>query len=210
MKYIPDTCNIDSRLDEEMYLILQVKYRNGFIKYLSSFINFDELINEMKNNNIPVIEDKEYNFYHNDYLINSDYLFIRNNIHIENLSDEDLSYLQKFDNEDDMENNNFYNRTYKNVMFEPGEYVSYGLFPNDSNIKKSNAIVFEFAYDQKKCESLEQLNKIKETIKNTSNKIKQSMNDAGIECDFIEYKAIPELFSIDDLYKEEMKKQRKG
>ena len=204
MKYIPDTCVNDNRLDDDMYLILQTNYRNGFIKYLSSFVDFDKFINELNNSDIPVIEDKQYNFYHNDYSINSDYLFIRNNIHIEKLSDEDLAYLSRIDSNDDKDND-FYKRTYKNVMFETGEYVSYGLFPNDSNIKRADAIVFEFAYDQKKCENLEQLNKIKETIKNVSNEIKKSMNDAGIECDFIEYKAIPELFSIDDLYKEEMK-----
>ena len=193
MKYIPDTCVTDPRLDEEMYLILQVKYRNGFIKYLSSFVDFNKIYNDLKNSNIPVIEDKEYNFYHNDYLIDTDYLFIRNNIHKKKLSNEDLSYLNSLENTN-FENNSFYNRTYKTVMFENVDYASFGLFPNDSNVKNAKSIIFEFAYDQKKCEDLNQLNYINDTIKKVFKEIKESMKEADIECDFITYNCIPENF----------------
>lgn len=206
MKYIPDTCKNDTRVDDELYSILQIQYRNGFIKYLSKYINFDE-INDMINelDNIPVVNDMHYNFYHMNSLLDNKYLYLRNNIHIEKLSDDDLNLLDNIDFLDTV-SDDYFKRTYESVLFEDGENISYEEYPNETNIKKSKSIVFEFAYDQKKCESIEQLKNIRKLIDMIFRKIQVALEKENINCDFLVYNAIPEIFSLEELEKENIHK----
>ena len=197
MNYIPDTCFNDNRVDNELYLILQIRYRNGFIKYLSQFIDFKSVCNLFDESIIPSIDDEKYNFYHRNSLLHNKYLYIRNNIHIEKLSNEELLNIKSLD--DKYLNNNFYENTYKKVMFEEGSLTSYGLYPTNENLKKSQAIIFEFAYDQKKCESIEQLKQISSIISKAKNMLQDSMDKANINVDFLVYKCIPDIFETSDL-----------
>ena len=65
----------------------------------------------------------------------------------------------------------------------------------DENLVNSKTIVFEFAYDQKKCESIEQLKIINEAIDEIFALIeKQNKENINMPVSFIKYHMIPDLF----------------
>ena len=189
MLYIPDTYKVDNRLSKDVFLDLQFKYRNGISKYLSEIIDFDSINEEIKDIGIPIVEDSEYNFYHRNSFFGNKYIYLRNNIHIERLNDIELDNL-----EEDKVDMNFYENTYKRVLYEDGDLVSYGVHPNDMNTKKSKAIVFEFAYDQKNCKSVSELAKIEECYEKIFREIKKKLDEKDIESDYLVYRCLPDIF----------------
>ena len=192
MRYIPNTYSDDNRLNEEAFLELQFKYRKGISLYLSQFINFKKIDEEIEKIGIPIIEDSEYNFYHRNSFFGSKYLYLRNNIHLERLSDEELEKLK----EDGFNELNFYKDTYEKVMYEEGDLTSYGINPTDDNTKKSKALIFEFAYDQKKCKTLEELRKIDDCYTRLFKFIKEILDKENIESDYLVYQCIPDIFKV--------------
>ena len=199
-KYMPNS--FDEKLKKEKYdddnkfLIAQIKYKELFEKIIDSFIETDQidLYISQKNIDIPFINDDEYNFYHKYSNLKSKYIYIRNNYHVENLSKEEIDELL-YSNKLDM---NFINKTLNKVIFEEGDESFFGL-PTNSSLADSKSIVFEFAYNQKECKSIEQLKDIEGIIKEINqfieNKLKSKIN---IKISFITYKAIPDIYSIEE------------
>ena len=192
MQYIPNTYPKNIEMDEEKFLNLQLKYREGISMFLSQFIDYKSIDKKICDFvNIPVVDDSEYNFYHMKSSLNSKYLYLRNNIHIERLSDEELEELIN----NDFSDLTFYKDKLEKVLYEDGDMVSYGIYPNNSNTKKSKALIFEFAYDQRKCESIEQLKKIEIVKDEIFSYIKSSLENSGINCDFLVYQCLPVIFT---------------
>lgn len=198
MKYIysPDSYNetlIENKFESyDEFLDLQLKYRSGFERILNCLANFksiDDLINR-QSFTIPKISDKDYNFYHKFSTLDSDYVFLRNNFHIENLSVEDIEQLKKMENV----NMEFLNKTLYRVIFEDGEQSCYGI-PKKENFVDSKSIVFEFAYDQKKCDSVPQLNQIKNFEKSVFNYLDKCFeNKINIPISILSYNAITDIY----------------
>ena len=196
MQYIPDTYTKDTRLDDNTFLELQFKYREGFSKYLSSIFNFNTIDEEISKYgvDIPTIEDNDYNFYHKNSKLGSNYLYLRNNIHIERLSDEELKRLL----DDDQTDLSLYVDTFEKVLYEDGDLVSYGIYPNDMNTKSAKALVFEFAYDQRKLKSVDEIVKIKHCYDDIFSFINDKLNEKNINSDFLVYRCIPEIFKREE------------
>lgn len=200
--YIPDTYNVkkifDNNLDD-VFVDIQVAYRKIFESLLSKVINFKEIdkyIEESKID-IPVVDDFDYNFYHKYSTLGSKYVFLRNNIHIENLSDIELSELRVSENLDF----DFLKRTISKVIFEDGDLSFFGP-PMDETKVSSKSMVFEFAFDQKKCKSIEQLDLIENAIQKINTYIKKNIEEnLKIPVSFIVYRAIPDLYFNDELKK---------
>ncbi|MBR3897759.1 MAG: hypothetical protein IKJ43_00575 [Bacilli bacterium] len=194
-KFVPDTydrslinnLNLSSNFNN-----LQLLYKKAFEKYYGDMIKAYTIDKYIKDNNlfVPSIDDSEYNFYHKDSSLGSNYLFLRNNIHIERLNVEEIRELSNNPSKE------FIDKTFKNVLFESDENIStfFGT-ANDQTRVLANSLVFEFSYDMKKLESLEQLKQIEELINRVryfvENEIPKQM---GVNTSFIEYKAIPDLF----------------
>lgn len=195
MQYIPDTYINDSRVDNNTFLELQYKYREGFLKYLSTIINFGTIDEEIEKYDvdIPVLDDQEYNFYHHNSAIGSNYLYLRNNIHLERLNDEELKRLVS--GEEDI---NYYADTYQKVLYEDGDLISYGIYSDESNIKKAKALVFEFAYDQTQTKSVEDLLKTRKCYNDIFSFIKDKLGEKNIETDFLVYQGIPRIFDKEE------------
>ena len=112
-KFIPDSIKIDDSiplnysLDE--FLELQISYKQSFEKILTDIVDFAYFDNWVKNNinDLPIVNDKEANFYRKFSTLNSDYIYLRNNIHIEKLDFKELNELRSNVNKD------FLLRTYK-------------------------------------------------------------------------------------------------
>ena len=196
MQYIPDTYLDDTRVDYDTFLELQFKYRKGVINYLSSIFNFKSIDEEISKYDvdIPIVEDTDYNFYHKNSNIGSNYLYLRNNIHIERLNDEELKKLLN----EKITDLSFFKDTFERVLYEDGDMTSYGIYPNDANTKKSKALVFEFAYDQRKLKSVDELLKIRKCYNDVFSFISDKLNENGIESDYLVYECIPELFKKEE------------
>ena len=65
-KYVPNTYDRIkvNQIGEDIFLEYQIKYRESIEKFLQSKINFEEIEKELNELNLPIIEDKDYNFYH--------------------------------------------------------------------------------------------------------------------------------------------------
>lgn len=173
-QYLPNTYE-KNKIDEkqftdEEFLQYQIKYRNAVQTLLEETLNFKKIDSIISSclSEIPKVEESEYNFYHYKSAFKNQYIFLRNNIHIERLSDEELNELRNYILCNTEINKEFINKTITKVLFEDGDYCFVGI-PNDSTKVPSKSIIIEFAYNQKKCTSLKQI----ADIKNCYTKIKE-------------------------------------
>ena len=195
MKYIfvPDSYDyniIKNNFSEEEFLELQNKYRNSIEEMLSKIIDFKQLDEKItKVLKVPVVEDKDYNFYHKFSNLGSNYIYLRNNIHIERLSKEDVERLKSNNIDED-----YIKRTLPNVMYEEGEATFFGN-PIMEKLVNSKSLVFEFAYDQTKLETVQEIN-IVERMGNELKKYLETIirNSLNLPTSFIQYKRIPDYF----------------
>ena len=202
MKYMYFPNSYDENLkmskfkDDNEFLSAQIQYKMMFEKIIDSYITsskIDASINSY-NIDIPVVDDRIYNFYHRYSKLQSKYVYVRNNYHVENLSQEEIDLLL---HQEEI-TKDFFDKTLERVLFENGDKTFFGPAV-DSNLVKSKSIVFEFAYDQKKCTSVEQLITIENVIYRVSQYIENCLKSKiNIPVSFITYKAIPDIY-----YKEE-------
>ena len=197
MKYIymPDTYNeemISSKFSDEMdFLNAQKRYRSEFEKILKSIINFKGLDDYIRESNIdiPILSDKEYNFYHTGTL-ESNYIYFRNNVHVEKLDPADIEKIKSNEELD----SSFFSRTLETVFYD-GKYSTFFGAPMPENSVNCRSLVFEFSYDKKLVKELDQLFKIEEVIKKISKLLSEQVKDKlKLDVSFIVYDGIPDYF----------------
>lgn len=195
--YIPNSYNpktIESKFkNEEDFVAVQVLYRHGLEELIKKFIDFKQLDEYilLKKVIVPKVEDKEYNFYHKYSSLESDYIFLRNNFHVENLSEEEIRMLREGDINGNVD---FFASTLANVLFEDGTNTFFGP-PSDSTEVNSQSVVFEFAYDQTVCTDLGQLRDIEQIGKEVFKQIEEYMKKFfNLPTSFLVYKSIPDLY----------------
>ena len=87
-----------------------------------------------------------------------------------------------------------FGKTLKKVLFEKGNSTFMGT-PMDETSVLSQSIIFEFAFNQKECTSVEQLKKIKEVSKECFKMIGTCINEKfDISVSYLIYNAIPDIF----------------
>lgn len=210
MKYqcIPDTYN-KRKIEEKGFSDLefenlQKKYIESFEKWLMQKIdlsNINQCIANCKSS-IPVMEDKEYNIYHKNSSLGNDYLYLRNNVHIENLSEQELSELYNSILAEESLAEEFLHKTIAKVLYENGDATYYGI-PSPESEVPSKSIVLEFAYDQKKCNSIEQVINIRNSFAEIQKEIIESnRNNSDFPIFLLMYNGIPDLFRESMMRKE--------
>ena len=121
-------------LSDQEFVDCQVKYRAAIEKKLKEKINFQEIDREMEEHQVPIINDMDYNFYHKFSTLDSKYVFLRNNYHIERLAPEDLKYLQACLKNNQELSDEFLKRTFETVLYETGDLAMLGV-PLDENME---------------------------------------------------------------------------
>ena len=139
--------------NKEDYLSLYILYRKLFNKYIINTLNLKKYEEELKNSNlnfIPVIEKKQdiYQFIVSDEL---DYFYIRNNIYLEHLTNEEINYLRSLSNTN-IDSTEFIEKTYKKVIFNDalnnGKLCKVFYGPQSKIFSApNNALVLGFRYD---------------------------------------------------------------
>jgi len=198
MTYIPDTYNNDEIAlkftNYETFLELQKKYRTALELYLDKLVHLREVESEILKSSleIPKTNDTEYNFYHQSQVLTSGYLYLRNNIHLERLSKEEIEYLIKADKIDD----NFIAKTIPTVIYEEGERIFVGP-PQPETEVLSQSVVIEFSFASARCTSTEQYFAIEVLNKKIFEILKENFQKAKIPLSCITYYKIPDYF-LDD------------
>lgn len=197
-KYIPETINsklyTEKYKDYDSFLQDQILYRQIFEEYLKIKVSFEELDKYIEANNIsiPLIEDKDINFYHKFSHLYSKYLFLRNNIHVEKLNSEEIMELHNLKNSEQ-----FILKTYEKVLYEDGDFVFAGV-PRDENLVASKSIFFEFAFQFSKLEDIKTLTEIKKIEAKILAFLKTNLDFNQIE--LIEYNGMSKfLFEENDI-----------
>lgn len=133
-----DSMSLES---QESYLKLYKLYNNLLVQYLIKKYDlnlYDKMIKD-SNRLFTKVDTNDmdiYQYVSSKYL---DYLYIRNNIYIEKLSQEELLYLSSTKELLDSNNEQFIEKTYKKVIFE-NEYTMYGP-DNSKYLKKPNTLI---------------------------------------------------------------------
>ncbi len=174
--------------DRILYLHLSTIYRtllNKYIKYIS-LQKYDDLIlnsdldfKKVKN------EAKDFYQYYNNAGLN--YYYVRNNIYVERLNEEEKQFLiRKMSNVDynlDDESISFIEKTYKKLIEEKNEKIENNYFlnfgPNTSErfFSPNNSLVIGFRYDlsNSKDNWLENLNRKNEYSKLLNSEIEKDL-----------------------------------
>jgi len=202
-RFIPDSYDYDSisKLNNSGFnvLELQIYYKQSLEKLLGSLFSFssiDKYIEGLQNQ-IPIIKDENYNFYRKYSCLNSRYVYLRNNIHIERLTEEEIYILRDNLYHGNLLDFDFIYSTLSRVIFENGDYVFYGN-PIMKNLVKSQSIVFEFAYNGLKCQTVEQYEQIQRAFslifEKTNEIISKKLN---IPLSMVIYDSIPDNYKIE-------------
>lgn len=191
--YIPNSYNpelVDSLFSEDEFVELQKKYRQVLEQIIRKVVDFKQIDKKIKKVlQVPIIEDTDTNFYHKFSSLQSDYIFLRNNIHIENLSSEELQQLKTAEIGDD-----FIFKTLSKVIFEEGDEAFYGV-PVLKNAANCKGLVFEFAYDQMQLLEVKELQIIRSMINEITAYLKKVLQTSfPYPVSVITYNGIPNLF----------------
>lgn len=196
MKYLPDTYQYhlieNIGLEENEFEFYQIKYRNYVELLLMSYLDFSSFDTEI-NNMLPVMEDKDYNFYHKNSTLGSNYVYLRNNIHIERLTKEEFQYFKNLcsKNEKDI---SFITRTFGKVLYEYTDTAMYGMQIPKYEVS-SKGLVFEFSFDQKKIKTMEQIKFSRSYyVKIFDILVEKLHKQLNIPISLVKYNGIPDLF----------------
>ena len=153
MMFIPDTIDYSKAyslgFDDEQFLSLQVKYKQLFERMVISQIDFSSVEQRLHDSHYPIVNDNDYNFYRKYSTLGSNYIYFRNNIHIERLTEEEIKELTS-----ETINMDFLRNTYEKVLYEDGDITFLGD-PSDSTRVPSKSIILELAVDFKEIQDLE-------------------------------------------------------
>lgn len=195
-KFIPNSYKLDENTDYEKFLKKQILYRKSFEAILCKYIDFQKIDERIKSLNLPIVYDKDYNFYHKFSSLNSEYIYLRNNIHVERLNKEEDEYLENCLLKNQLLDFDCINKTYSRVLFEDGEKVFCGS-PTSKNMVDSKSIIIEFAYNQIKCNIEQILNcgEVFEIIKESINSI--LVDKLNLKTSYVIYNSIPDEYKLE-------------
>ena len=181
-------CNIQNDENMQKYIMAYNAYNNLLVQYFMKNYYLSNVDKEMEkhSNTYPEIDSSEKDLYQKSSEGYLKYFYIRNNIYIERLNQEQLNYLLSIYNSDDLsldqEKEKFIETTYLDVILEKHDKyiadVNYG--PDSLNFyKPNNSIIIGVRYNQFK-----NINNDKETLKNFA----QAEGKLQVLTNFLEYK----------------------
>ena len=137
----------------EKYNTIYKKYKLLLDSFLNSKLNIKSFDEELQKSNLDFrkIDSEEKDFYQSNSSLDSSFVYLRNNLYLDKLSNEDLDKVYSLNEEDIKSLNdelvNFMLKTYKDVICGGEGFISYG--PNSEDYwKPSNSIVFGFRYNE--------------------------------------------------------------
>ncbi len=137
-----------SNEEKEIYLKMYLNYSNLLYMYLIKKLDLDKFDNLLvtSKSNLKEVVELEKDFYQKLAKGYLKYLYIRNNLYIERLSDSEKEVLLNIDKQ--INYDNFIESTYQKVMFESVEEVFNLCYGPDSTsfLKPSNIILIGYRF----------------------------------------------------------------
>lgn len=150
-------CNIQTDEGIENYMILYNTYNTLLIQFLIKkfyLLNVDKEL-EKKKDIFPEVPDENKDLYQLSASRYLKYFYLRNNIYIERLSQDDINYLYQIYKNNDFilndEKKQFIDKTYLNIILDNpnSNNISINYGPDNSKyIRPSNAIIIGVRYNQ--------------------------------------------------------------
>lgn len=145
-------------ITEEEYAEIYSIYRKLFTEYMIEKLNLKEYDRRIKNSGLNFCVNKEedmdlYQYFSSEYL---DYFYLRNNLYIEKLNDNELDFFRKKlktgnYNLDD-ESRVMMEKTYQKIIFEDvlgnGEECTTFFGPSSGYMAKNNGLIIGVRYDE--------------------------------------------------------------
>lgn len=153
-----ETCfpKIEIENTDEQFLGVYSLYNKLVVDYLDKNLKLSDFDNHFKNNELNYIKVNDndmdiYQYLSSDFL---NYFYIRNNLHLERLDNDEYKFLinKSLNNDDSLDETSemFINKTIKKVLSESldGEYeINYGP-SNPKFYAQTNSLVIGFRYDE--------------------------------------------------------------
>ena len=135
---------------ENKYFDLLNKYNKFLTSFLKEKLPLEQIDENMGKSelNFVKIKEEDMDFYQITNTSNLDYIYLRNNLYIEKLNEDDIKYLEK-KKEYDEEVSTFISRTFKNVInpYKDSKMIFYG--PENRNFMcNSDELVLGIRYDE--------------------------------------------------------------
>lgn len=163
--YAPDTYDYnvlnEKKVSDSEFVMMQLKVKEGIEHLLNGVADFKKVDNYIFScvSDIPLCDDEDYNFYHYNSKLGSKIVFLRNNIHVERLSLEEMEIVNQAIVNDLPLNTIFVEKIIEKVIYEDSDNIFLGT-PLDKNLVNGKSIILEFAFNDLETTSLEQYKKI--------------------------------------------------
>lgn len=135
---------------KEDYLLVQKNYLNYLSIYLNSLYDFKEIDKTLKENDFELLKEKPYYFRISE--LGSEYIYLRNNVHCERLTEEQIVSLKDSENLNEDQGIDLVKSTYVEVLsvkpdnFANTSKLSYTQGSNIENVVENTALVFYVNY----------------------------------------------------------------
>lgn len=153
---------------KEDYLLVQTNYLKYLSIYLNSLYDFKEIDKTLKENDFELLKEQPYYFRISE--LGSEYVYLRNNIHCERLTEEQITFLKNVQDSDADQGIDLVKNTYIDVLSAKSENftdtfkLAYTKGSNIENVVENTALVFYINYktpvfDSNEKESYVEINK---------------------------------------------------
>lgn len=195
--YNPNTYNYELMEQKNLtsdFVTLQVKYRESIEALFKRFYNFQKLDDLFIQLGGVPFNDKEYNFYHKYSTLGSQFVYLRNNYHIELLTETEIAFIRNCISNGTLLSDDFIKKTAIKVLLEKGNTICFNYVTLE-NFIFSKSFIFEFVYDVLACSSVAQIKALENLIKDTEKALKRTFKDElEIPIDGIVYTGSPDIF----------------
>lgn len=197
--YVPDTYDRDlikeKFKDDDEFLKCQLEYKKAFESILNKVYDFSGIDEKVNSDGLvpKPITDAHF-FYHQTSNLHNNYVFLRNNFHVERLDKEDIENLKNGIITQDL-----FNRTLPDVIFEGGDETFIGQ-PINKNLVKSKSIYFEFGYNEYDVDDYELVEQIESKRDQIFKEIEEAIKGKiGIPLSFITNDSLSTMLNEDGL-----------
>lgn len=164
----------------EKYFEMQALYRKGLDIFLDEELQLTAIDKELSLDKLGITECKDKDLYRKYSTLNTTYVYLRNYVHIERLSDKQIEFLYgritECNEEIDQELYNLVKNTFEDVLIYDFSEKKIELFrdcvnaiPPYANVN-SNSLIIMISYDIKNDDDYEKYRKNKDLLENYSNK----------------------------------------
>ncbi len=141
---------ISKRGLEDKYFDLLNKYNSFLTSFIKEKLPLEQIANNMNKSELDFkkMQEKDMDFYQITSTMGLNYIYLRNNIYIEKLNDDDINFLEKNNKYND-EVKEYIGKTYKDVInpYNNSKIIFYG--PENGNFMcNSSDLVLGIRYDE--------------------------------------------------------------